>query len=79
MKLVWSLHKLANLLDNKGYIGPSNSPTNYRNIVGLERRSPSSLRYFTLTSKGVSMEEEFLKTSQANQVLGIFVLIQEYT
>ena len=84
MKMVCSLHKLANLLDCEGNIRPSNSQivqaayqlSEYNRI---KKKITLLTSIFHIDLHRSIHRKRILKTSQANQILGIFVLIQEYT
>lgn len=46
-------------------------------MVGSDSGVPSSFLYFTLSTRGISMEVVFLKLSFSDQILSIFVLVGE--
>ena len=82
--MAWSLHKLASLLDNEGNIKPSNSQV----VQAAYQLSEHSMirKKITLFASIFHIDlhrsihrRKILKTSQANQILGVFVMIQEYT
>jgi hypothetical protein len=84
MKVAWSFHKLANLLDSEGNIRPSNSqivqaPYQLSEHSGISKKITLLTSIFHIDLHRIIHRRRILKTSQANQILGIFVLIQEYT
>lgn len=76
--------KLANLLDCKGNIQPSNSQINQNDdqlaIQSVIRKKITFhiMIFYIEFHRGIH-RGRILKTSQMNQILDIFVLIQEYT
>jgi hypothetical protein len=84
MKVAWSLDKLANLLDNEGNIRLSNSqivqaPYQLSKHCGINKKIILLTSIFHIDLHMSIHRRQILKTSQTNQILGIFVLIQEYT
>jgi hypothetical protein len=82
--MTWSLHKLANLLDIERNVRPNNSQI-FQATYQLSKHNRIRKKITLLTTifqidfhRSIH-RRRILMTSQANQTLGIFVLIQEYT